>query len=431
MSPSFPDGVDWSHDGSLDPQVIGPAHRDLSLYVHIPFCRVRCGYCDFNTYTVGFGPGADVASYDRSVIRELTLAARVLEPFDHRPVQSIFFGGGTPTMLDPATLVGIVDAIRQRFDVAPSCEITVEANPDTVSADSLAMLADGGFTRVSFGMQSAVPHVLQTLDRTHDPLRIEPVVRWARDAGLSASLDLIYGTPGESLADWERSLELALRVEPDHVSTYALVIEEGTKMAAQVRRGELPMPDPDDEAEKYELADRHLSSAGFAWYEVSNWARLIAGETAGTTQLHHVSVHNIAYWRDCDWWGIGPGAHSHVGNARWWNRKHPRAWADSLGTGSPAHAGEILTAQERQLERVMLAIRTADGLAIGDISPELWREIPRLISEGLVDPAHVNLREFDTGSDGAMSSTLAPSGRVKLTLRGRLLADYVTRELTA
>lgn len=431
MSPAFPDGTAWTSDGILDPRVVGPGNSDLSLYVHIPFCRVRCGYCDFNTYTVGFGPGADVESYHRSVIRELTLAARVLEPFDHRPVQSIFFGGGTPTMLDPEALVGIVHAIREHFEVAPSCEITVEANPDTVSADSLAMLASGGFTRVSFGMQSAVPHVLQTLDRTHDPLRIEPVVRWARDVGLSASLDLIYGTPGESVSDWERSLELALRVAPDHVSTYALVIEEGTKMAAQVRRGELPMPDPDDEAEKYELADRLLSSGGFAWYEISNWARLIGGETAGTTQLHHASVHNIAYWRDCDWWGIGPGAHSHVGNARWWNRKHPRAWADALGTGSPAQAGEILTPADRQLEKVMLAIRIADGLAVSDIEPDLRHAIPRLVSEGLVDPAHVNLREFNTETGDAMGDTVAPSGRIKLTLRGRLLADYVTRELTA
>lgn len=431
MTPILPDGSQWPRDGLLDPKLVASPHRDLSLYIHIPFCRVRCGYCDFNTYTVGFGAGADVASYDRSVIRELTLAAHVLEPFDHRPVQSIFFGGGTPTMLDSATLVGMVDAIRQRFEVAPRCEITVEANPDTVTADSLATLANGGFTRVSFGMQSAVAHVLQTLDRTHDPLRIEPVVRWAREVGLSASLDLIYGTPGESVSDWERSLELALRVEPDHLSTYALVIEEGTKMAAQVRRGELPMPDPDDEAEKYELADQLLSSAGFGWYEISNWARLRAGETAGTTQLRHASVHNIAYWRDCDWWGIGPGAHSHVGNVRWWNRKHPRAWADALNTGSPAQAGEVLTDRQRQLEKVMLAIRTADGLDIEDIEPQFRKEIPRLISEGLVDPADIGFRELDAGAGDSSAGTAAPSGRVKLTLRGRLLADYVTRELTA
>ncbi|MDO5728013.1 MAG: radical SAM family heme chaperone HemW [Actinomycetaceae bacterium] len=461
MSPALPDGVSWPSDGLLSPDLVGAPNRDLSLYIHVPFCRVRCGYCDFNTYTVGFGTGADVESYDRSVVRELDLAARVLAPFDHRPVQSIFFGGGTPTMLHATALAGLVAAIRKRFELSPACEITVEANPDTVDERALEILASGGFTRVSFGMQSGVPHVLRTLERTHDPHRIESVVQWARQVGLSASLDLIYGTPGESLEDWERSLDLALSVKPDHISTYALVIEEGTKMAARVRRGELPMPDPDDEAEKYELADRVLPDAGFAWYEISNWARLMPGEFPGTTNLRHASVHNIAYWRDCDWWGVGPGAHSHVGNARWWNIKHPRAWADALGTGlsvqstgsgvgSPAQAGEVLSAEDRQLERVMLAIRTADGLAVEDIDPPLRAELPRLVSEGLVEPAALGAFARGPAVSGAGESPVssatrsatgsqaipevavpAASARVKLTLRGRLLADYVTRELTA
>lgn len=442
MSPSLPDGVAWPSDGVLDPSVVGPANRDLSLYIHVPFCKVRCGYCDFNTYTVGFGPGADVGSYDQSVIGELDLAARVLAPFKHRPIQSVFFGGGTPTMLDTTALSGLIGAIRERFELAPSCEITVEANPDTVDEQALATLASGGFTRVSFGMQSGVSHVLRTLDRSHDPHRIEPVVRWARRVGLSASLDLIYGTPGESLEDWQRSLDLALSVQPDHISTYALVIEEGTKMAAQVRRGELPMPDPDDEAEKYELADRRLSDAGFAWYEISNWARLAPGELGGTTALRHASVHNIAYWRDCDWWGVGPGAHSHVGNVRWWNVKHPRAWADALSVGSPAQAGEVLSAADRQLERVMLALRTADGIPVRDIEPQFRGEIPRLVSEGLIDPTGLEAVSSASAPSACAQSTASDMGnngqaepaastRVKLTLRGRLLADYVTRELTA
>ncbi len=294
----------------------------------------------------------------------------------------------------------MLDAVRSTFGLAPGAEVTTEANPDSVTPESLQQLAAGGFTRVSFGMQSAVPHVLATLDRTHDPERVPQAVAWARAAGLAVSLDLIYGTPGESLADWETSLAAALACAPDHLSAYALVVESGTKLAGRVARGEVPAPEDDDEADKYEAADAALSAGGFGWYEISNWAR--------TPQ--DVSRHNLGYWSGGDWWGIGPGAHSHVGGVRWWNVKHPTAYAARLAAGtSPAQAREVLTVEQRQAERVLLGVRLAQGLPV-DALPDPTRVAP-LIADGLVDGAE------------------AIRGRVRLTLRGRLLADTVVSAL--
>ncbi|WP_072341920.1 radical SAM family heme chaperone HemW [Actinomyces urinae] len=443
MSPQLPDGVLWPRDGHLDPQLVGKPSKNLALYIHVPFCTVRCGYCDFNTYTVGFGQGADRDSYHHSVRKEVKLAADRLRLFDHEPVKSIFFGGGTPTLLRAGQIGQILQDVKDNFVLDQSAEVTVEANPDTIDQAGLEQLARAGVTRVSFGMQSAALHVLRTLDRSHTPQQVPRVVKWAREAGLDASVDLIYGTPGESITDWKTSLEAAIELQPDHISCYALVIEEGTKMWAQVRRGELATPDPDDEAEKYELADSLLEQAGYAWYEISNWAKLEDDEVAGSTNLRHASRHNLAYWFDWDWWGIGPGAHSHVGDVRWWNRKHPRAWADALAGGSaklggrpagmhdvfpgldtgaassslvplasPAQAGEILDDSDRALEAVMLRIRTADGIPISSVSPQISGRVPTLLNEGLIEEA------------------AAAAGIVKLTLTGRLLADYVTRELT-
>ena len=332
----------------LDPSLVEAQWaRPLSLYVHVPFCRVRCGYCDFNTYTVGFGPGAQIGDYAPSVLAEADLAARVLGDagVSGRLAQTVFFGGGTPTMLDAGELIAILDGLRERIGIAGGAEVTLEANPDTVTREDLRAFADSGFTRVSFGMQSAVPRILAILDRTHTPTRVPLVVEWAKEAGLSTSVDLIYGTPGESLADWETSVRAALSYDPDHISAYALVVEEGTKMGAQVARGELPTPDPDDEAAKYELVDELLGEAGYAWYEISNFARASASDRASgraSTTFEHASRHNLAYWRDWDWWGFGPGAHSHVGRMRWWNVKNPGAYAGRLRAGvSPAAAGEI------------------------------------------------------------------------------------------
>ena len=424
MSPAQPDGMRWPDSGSLDPGLVEAERgRPLSLYVHVPFCRVRCGYCDFNTYTVGFGPGAQVGDYAPSVLAEARLAARVMEDagLPDRAAETVFFGGGTPTMLDVAELSEILAGLRERIGIAAGAEVTLEANPDTVTRGDLRALANAGFTRVSFGMQSAVPAILATLDRTHAPKRVPLVVEWAKEAGLSTSVDLIYGTPGESLADWETSVRAALSYDPDHISAYALVVEEGTRMGAQVARGELPAPDPDDEAAKYEEADAVLSAAGYRWYEISNFARVTEADRSparAPTSYVHASRHNLAYWRDWDWWGLGPGAHSHIGALRWWNVKHPAAYASRLARGlSPAHSGEALDAPTRDLERVMLAVRTGEGVALAD-TPAGCGAVAggRERVEGLV-------------ADGLIDAARARAGRAVLTLRGRLLADHVTREL--
>ncbi|MBF0967102.1 MAG: coproporphyrinogen III oxidase, partial [Actinomyces bouchesdurhonensis] len=406
--------------------------RPLSLYVHVPFCRVRCGYCDFNTYTVGFGPGAQIGDYAPSVLAEADLAARVLADagVSGRLAQTVFFGGGTPTMLDAGELIAILDGLRERIGIAGGAEVTLEANPDTVTREDLRAFADSGFTRVSFGMQSAVPRILAILDRTHTPTRVPLVVEWAKEAGLSTSVDLIYGTPGESLADWETSVRAALSYDPDHISAYALVVEEGTKMGAQVARGELPTPDPDDEAAKYELVDELLGEAGYAWYEISNFARASASDRASgraSTTFEHASRHNLAYWRDWDWWGFGPGAHSHVGRMRWWNVKNPGAYAGRLRAGvSPAAAGEILGEEERELERVMLGLRTAEGVELDGVPAMAMRDG---IVSGLSVCQSLSGRVASLISDGFIDGVAALDGRAVLTLRGRLLADYVTREL--
>ncbi|PPF20109.1 MULTISPECIES: radical SAM family heme chaperone HemW [unclassified Rathayibacter] len=393
-------------DGGLPASVVdGVEQRDLGLYVHVPFCRVRCGYCDFNTYTATELRGAKQQDYADEAITEMALGAEVLERsgLPRRPARTVFFGGGTPTLLPAGDLVRMLDGLRTHFGVAPDAEITTEANPDSVDAAYLRALAEAGFTRVSFGMQSAVPHVLATLERTHDPERVPLVVEWAREAGLQVSLDLIYGTPGESLADWERSLDSALANRPDHLSAYALIVEDGTKLARQIRRGEVATPDDDLTADMYELADARLAAAGYSWYEVSNWARDDA----------HRSRHNLSYWLGHDWWGVGPGAHSHVGGVRWWNVKHPAAYADRLSTGaSPAAGRETLDAGTRRVEDVLLRSRLADGLPIDAIDAGRRSEVAGLIADGLVD------------------GRAALGGRIVLTLRGRLLADAVVRRLT-
>ncbi len=402
--PRLPDGDPAPETGELPPEALATlAGSRLGMYVHVPFCAVRCGYCDFNTYTLTeLGPGASTSTFVDSALAELDVAARVLGA-GAGPVDTVFVGGGTPTLLPAADLVRCVDGIRDRFGLAPDAEVTTEANPDSVTAADLEVLAAGGFTRVSIGMQSVVPHVLATLERTHDPARVATAVAGAKGAGLATSVDLIYGTPGESLADWRASLDAAVALEPDHVSAYALVVEEGTKLAAQVRRGEVPMPEGDDEADKYELADRVLAQAGYGWYEVSNWSRDDTGRCR----------HNEGYWRGDAWWGVGPGAHSHVGGVRWWNVKHPRTYAARLADGSsPAAGRETLTAEQRHDEEVLLGVRLREGLPVDVLDATGRTAVAGLVADGLVD-----------------GRSAVADRRVVLTLRGRLLADTVVRRL--
>jgi len=392
---TLPEGEPVPFDGSL-PKTATESYggRPFGVYIHIPFCRTRCGYCDFNTYTATeLGGGASQAAYPDLVKQEIDLAAKVL-PAGQATVSTVFFGGGTPTLLPPEQLGGILRRIDAAFGLAENAEVTVEANPESVDAASLEHLREQGVTRVSFGMQSSAPHVLRVLDRQHQPGRPEKCVKWAREAGFEhVSLDLIYGTPGESDDDWRRSIAAALGAGP----------EEGTRLAARVRRGELTPPDEDAMADRYLIADDMLGAAGFTWYEISNWAKSDQARCR----------HNMLYWTGDDWWGFGPGAHSHVGGTRWWNVRHPAAYASRLTAGrSPAQAREVLTAAERRMEEIMLRARLVEGVPVALLTPAALSYAERTVASPLLDP-----------------SAFA-DGRVVLTRAGRLLADAVIRDLT-
>ena len=391
MAGPLPDGEPVPASGELPPSALAElGDRPFGIYVHVPFCVTRCGYCDFNTYT---DLGGLQASYADAAINELRLARRVLG--DRAPVvETVFVGGGTPTLLPPEDLGRILTAIRDEFGLAEAAEVTTEANPDSVDAGSLVRLREAGFTRISFGMQSAVPHVLAVLDRTHTAGRPEAAVVEARAAGFEqVSLDLIYGTPGESDDDWATSLRAAVDAGPTHVSAYALIVEEGTRLGRQVARGELPAPDDDVLADRYLMADEALG--GLGWYEVSNW-----GEPCR---------HNLGYWTGGDWWGVGPGAHSHVGGVRWWNSKHPAAYAARLGDGvSPGQAREVLGAEDRRVERILLELRLRSGLPAELLRPAGAAAAQRHVDGGLLERRGNN---------------------VVLTTRGRLLADALVRDL--
>src|SRR4051794_23691399 len=426
MPSVLPEGEPAPADGALPPSALeGAGRRPFGFYVPVPFCRVRCGYCDFNTYPaaeLGTAPGASRESYADAAIAEVRLARRVLGDVDV-PVQTVFFGGGTPTLLPPDDLTRIVEAIDGEFGLADGAEVTTEANPDSVDAGDLVRLRAGGINRISFGMQSAVRHVLEVLDRTHDPDRVPQVVRWAREAGFDqVSLDLIYGTPGESADDWTASLEAALSYEPDHLSAYALIVEDGTALARQIRRGQIRMPDDDDLADKYLAADEVLAAAGMRWYEVSNWSR----------DTESACRHNLLYWTGGDWWGVGPGAHAHMGGVRWWNVKHPSAYATRIAEGlSPAHGREVLDEETRRVERVLLETRLRAGLPTDVLDEGGRAALPSLVDRGLVDRGLVDRGLVDRGLVDCSLVDAGPMdrGTVVLTRTGRLLADAVVRDL--
>ncbi|MFJ3229805.1 radical SAM family heme chaperone HemW [Streptomyces sp. NPDC086787] len=408
MPSALPDGEPVPADGALPASALaGGADRPLGFYLHVPYCATRCGYCDFNTYTATElrGSGGVLASRDNyadTLTDEVRLARKVLGD-DPREVRTVFVGGGTPTLLAAEDLVRMLGAIRDEFGLAADAEVTTEANPESVDERYLATLREGGFNRISFGMQSARPHVLKILDRTHTPGRPEACVAEARAAGFEhVNLDLIYGTPGESDDDWRASLDAALGARPDHVSAYALIVEEGTQLARRIRRGEVPMTDDDVHADRYLIAEETLAAAGYDWYEVSNWATSDAGRC----------LHNELYWRGADWWGAGPGAHSHVGGVRWWNVKHPGAYAAALASGRTPGAGrEVLTDEDRRVERILLELRLREGVPLSLLRDQGRAASRRALAEGLLD-------------EGAYAR-----GQAVLTLRGRLLADAVVRDL--
>ena len=376
------------------------AHTDsFGVYLHVPFCATRCGYCDFNTYTPGqLGSGATQGDYLDAIVAELEMAV-VKHPELARGADTVFIGGGTPSMLGASGLRRLLDGVRNSFGLADDAEVTTESNPESTSPEFFEGLAEAGFTRVSLGMQSAVPHVLTTLDRTHTPGRPAAAVAEARAAGFEhINLDVIYGTPGESMSDLDTTLEAVLATDVDHVSAYSLIVEPGTAMARKVRRGELPMPDDDDLADRYERIDAALSQAGFSWYEVSNWAK-----SGGQCR------HNMLYWRDGNWWGAGPGAHSHLDGTRFYNVKHPARYAATISGGElPIKDSERLTAEDRHTEKIMLGLRLAEGIDANLLGEDELGKARRQAEAGMVEFVSV-----DCGQ------------RIQLTNRGRLLADAI------
>jgi len=385
-------------DGVPDPEVPTP----FGVYVHVPFCASRCGYCDFNTYTADelADSGASPDGWLEAVRRELAGAAAVV---GDRRVDTVFVGGGTPSLIGAQRLGAVLDAVRAEFGLAEGAEVTTESNPESTSQEFFAGLVDAGYTRVSLGMQSAAPHVLAVLDRRHTPGRAVAAAREAGAAGIGhVNLDLIYATPGETDDDLRASLDAVLSAGVDHVSAYSLIVEDGTALARRVSRGELPAPDDDVAAARYEILDDTLSEAGLRWYEVSNWAR----DDAAACR------HNLGYWLDGDWWGAGPGAHSHLAGRRWWNVKHPARYAAMLAAGEAPEAGhEVLGPEERATERVMLRLRLATGLPLDLLDAPGRAAAGRAAAEGLLDGAALE------------------TGRAVLTRRGRLLADRVVTDL--
>jgi len=402
----LPKGETAPSDG-LIPLVFDSSKNSFHAYVHIPYCLTRCGYCDFNTYTATELGDTSQADYFQLVMKEIDFAKVALDKsgVPSRKLSSIFFGGGTPTLLPVEDLISIYKKLVSVFGIEPNSEVTTEANPDSVDEEYLGALKEAGFTRVSFGMQSAVPEVLKVLERTHNPENVAINVQRAKAVGLQTSVDLIYGTPGESLDDWRLSLESAIAVNTDHISAYSLIVEPGTKLARQIKAGEVSVPDESLHADMYELAEELLTKNGFSNYEVSNWAK--------SEDLE--SKHNVAYWQSKDWWGFGPGAHSHVGGVRWWNVKHPAAYAERIHAGSsPALERELVDQENRNIEKVMLETRLAKGMDVSWLKDNGFGEakvLSELIADSLVDGKALISR------------------KLVLTLKGRLLADLVVRRL--
>jgi len=393
---ALPEGDPAPSDGKL-PNIGNLKNKPFSLYVHVPYCSKRCGYCDFNTYTPSELDRDDqIESWLQSAIKETIFARKILD--ESLTVDTIFFGGGTPSLLEASVIKEFINNVSKHFELKKDLEITLEANPDTITQSKAEDWLKAGINRISLGMQSSATNVLQVLDRTHNPANVLSSVEILKKAGFTNfSLDLIYGTPGESLEDWSNSLKDAIAINPPHISAYSLVIEPGTKMGSQLSRGEIKAVSDDDAADKYQLAEKMLNENGYSWYEISNWAK-----------ENKECQHNLNYWKGNNWWGIGPGAHSHINGVRWWNQKLPKNWRESLDKDqSPALAREKLTNEQIRNEEVMLLSRLKTGINRSDFDQ---KNVEKLIEDKLVNDV---------------------SGKLELTLEGRLLADVVFRQLTA
>jgi oxygen-independent coproporphyrinogen-3 oxidase len=391
---ALPEGDPAPSDGKL-PNIGNLKNKPFSLYVHVPYCSKRCGYCDFNTYTPSELDRDDqIESWLQSAIKETIFARKIL--VEELTVDTIFFGGGTPSLLEASVIKEFINNVSKHFKLKKDLEITLEANPDTITQSKAEDWLKAGINRISLGMQSSATNVLQVLDRTHNPANVLSSVEILKKAGFTNfSLDLIYGTPGESLEDWSNSLKDAIAINPPHISAYSLVIEPGTRMGSQLSRGEIKAVSDDDAADKYQLAEKLLNENGYSWYEISNWAK-----------ENKECQHNLNYWKGNNWWGIGPGAHSHINGVRWWNQKLPKNWRESLDKDqSPALAREKLTNEQIRNEEVMLLSRLKTGINRSDFDQ---KNVEKLIEDKLVNDV---------------------SGKLELTLEGRLLADVVFRQL--
>jgi putative oxygen-independent coproporphyrinogen III oxidase len=387
-----------------DPVESGPS-AGFGVYLHVPFCHHRCGYCDFATAAVGDRDAADQeALFDRYVTalttdlgrqvaagRRAHAAAAERDAPDPRwpEVTSVFVGGGTPTLLGGALLADVVRAVGRELDVASDAEVTVECNPETASVELFATLVEAGVTRVSMGAQSFAPHVLATLERGHTPQRPVEAIAQAREAGIAElNLDLIYGTPGETEADWRRTLELVLAAGTDHVSAYALTIHDNTAFGRAVASGRLPTVDEDVQRDRFEVAREVLGAGGFEHYEVSNWA-------LGSARR---SRHNVLYWRHGDYLGVGVGAHAHLAGRRWWTTRSTDRYLAAVEEGaSPIAGSEELSDGERAEERLLLGLRLRDGLHPNDVPPLDPLALEDAMTVGLVETACGRLRCTEPG----------------------------------
>jgi oxygen-independent coproporphyrinogen-3 oxidase len=393
---AVPEGDPAPLDGKLPKENFPVSAKPFSLYVHVPYCSSRCGYCDFNTYTpVELEIADQINTWTRTAVKEIEFARNIVD--EDIEIDTIFFGGGTPSLLENTDLETFFNSLKNNFKLSKNIEITIEANPDTISESKVQAWLKSGINRVSIGMQSSVVNVLKTLDRTHNPENVQKSVEILKANNLNNfSLDLIYGTPGENILDWEKSIISALNLGPSHISAYSLVIEPGTKMGVDLKRGRIKPTQDDEMADKYLLAEKLFLQNGFDWYEISNWSK-----------NNQNCRHNLNYWKSNNWWGIGPGAHSHINGIRWWNLKLPKMWREKLeSNNSPALARETLTAEQISDEKIMLLIRLREGFDLNLISPEILKN---LVEEDLV----VRL-----------------NGSGVLTLKGRLLADMVFSQIS-
>ena len=387
--------------------------QPFSLYLHIPFCKHRCGYCDFNTYA---GMDDLIPAYANALQAEIRAFADASG--QRIPLHTIYFGGGTPSLMPAGKITAILESIDQRFEVLPDCEITLEANPGTVDLNYFRDLLKSGVNRISMGVQSANPEELRLLERQHGYADAIHAVKYARQAGFdNLSVDLIFGLPYQQLSTWQHSLELALALSPEHISLYALTIEHGTPLGHWVSRGLLPVPNPDIAADMYEWTMENLDVHGYRHYEVSNWARVGQGGS-------FASRHNLQYWRNLDYIGMGAGAHGYVADMRIANVLAPAAYIRRCSKGtakkfprSPATVNvKKIDTRTEMGDTMMMGLRLLqEGVSTQSFERRFGQSLEQVYGEEINDLKKLDLLEWAGESDEIL----------RLTPKGRLLGNQV------